>query len=244
MSLFSHEIENYWQAAFLGGEIRCREGKLTLAVSPALSQDRRVMLLATADGHTRAVMTPALADKLGLGDGQGLTEQVLRQKLHDGQVALHGADYVFYFSEAAKRVLLEETPVPTLRQLTAADEAVFAEFQAAASEQDLDDAYVELDHWLVFGAFEGERLVCAASMYPWEGQKLADMGVLTLASSRGRGHASRLVRAISRHACGLGYQPQYRCQVDNHVSAALAKAAGLSRFGTWEVISPDSAESL
>ena len=51
MSLFSHEIENFWQAAFLGGEIRCREGKLTLAVNPALSEDRRVMLLATADGH-------------------------------------------------------------------------------------------------------------------------------------------------------------------------------------------------
>lgn len=244
MSLFSNEIEAFWQAAFLAGEIRYRADKLTLAVNPALSPDRRVMLLATTDGHTRAVMTPALADKLCLGNGQGLTEQVLRQKLHDGQLALHGADYVFYFSEAAKRVLLEEKSVPTLRQLTVADEAVFAEFQAAASEQDLDDAYVELDHWLVFGAFEGDRLVCAASMYPWEGQKLGDMGVLTLASSRGKGHASRVVRAISRHACGLGYQPQYRCQVDNHVSAALAKAAGLSQFGTWEVISPDSAESL
>ncbi|MBL8508361.1 MAG: GNAT family N-acetyltransferase, partial [Chitinimonas sp.] len=65
---------------------------MTLAVNPALSEDRRLMLLATADGHTHAVMTPALADKLCLGSGQGLTEQVLRQKLHDGQLALHGAD--------------------------------------------------------------------------------------------------------------------------------------------------------
>jgi hypothetical protein len=47
-------------------------------------------------------------------------------------------------------------------------EAAFAEFQAAAIEQDLDDAYVELDHCLTFGAFQQNRLVAAASMYPWD----------------------------------------------------------------------------
>jgi hypothetical protein len=36
------------------------------------------------------------------------------------------------------------------------DEAVFAEFQAQASEQDLDDAWVELDHWAVFGTVDAQ----------------------------------------------------------------------------------------
>ncbi|MGQ5522755.1 GNAT family N-acetyltransferase [Chitinimonas sp. PSY-7] len=242
MSLFSTEINNFWQASFLNGEVLCRKDNLTVAINPALSEDRRAMLLETADGQINAVLTPALIDKLKLNRDQNLSEQALRQKLREGYVELHGADYVFYFSEAAKQILLEEAPLHTIRQLSAADEAVFAEFQSSASEQDLDDAYVELDHWAVFGAFENKRLVCAASMYPWEGQKIADLGVLTLPLFRGRSYASNVVRAISRYACNLGYEPQYRCQIDNHASTALAKKAGLAQFGKWEVISPDSTE--
>lgn len=124
--------------------------------------------------------------------------------------------------------------------MTDRDGAIFSAFQSSATEQDLDDAYVELDHWAVFGSLDGDRLVCAASMYPWEDAPIADTGVLTLPPFRGRGHARRVVRSISRHACERGFEPQYRCQSDNAASAALAKAAGLALFGTWEVISPDS----
>ena len=38
------------------------------------------------------------------------------------------------------------------------DRAAFAVFQASASEPDLDGAYVELDHWAVYGAFDHDRL--------------------------------------------------------------------------------------
>ncbi|KQZ54074.1 MULTISPECIES: GNAT family N-acetyltransferase [Ensifer] len=107
-------------------------------------------------------------------------------------------------------------------------------FQGSASEEDLDAAYVELDHWLVYGAFDGDRLVCAASMYPWQERQIADLGVLTLVSDRGKGHARKVVRAISRAALEKGYQPQYRCQLDNHASVALAGAVGVTLFGQWE----------
>lgn len=241
MSLFSPAIESFWQETFLGGDIVCRNDGLTVAVNPALEEDRRTMLLRTGDGRTMATLTPALADKLGLYHRPDLTEASLRQALHDGRVQLHGADYVFHFTMADRQTLLQEMPAEGLRRLDEADAAVFAEFQSAASEQDLDDAYVELDHWAVFGAFDQARLVCAASMYPWGSARIADTGVLTLPPHRGRGHAARVVRAIGRHACEQGYEPQYRCQIDNQASAALARAAGLTLFGTWEVVSPDSA---
>ncbi|MED1724342.1 hypothetical protein [Brevibacillus parabrevis] len=118
-----------------------------------------------------------------------MSEQTFRQKLAEAGVVLHGADYVYYFPEEAKNGLLREKPEGVVRQLTELDEAIFAQFQSAASEQDLDDAYVELDHWAVFGSFEQSGLVCAASMYPWENAQIADLGVLTLASYRGKGHA-------------------------------------------------------
>ncbi len=112
-----------------------------------------------------------------------------------------------------------------------------------STEEDLDAAYVELDHWAVFGLFEGNTLVCAASMYPWDDARIADLGVLTAEQYRGKGYAVKLVRSICRYALNQGYTPQYRCQLDNLASVGLAKAAGLSHFGKWEVISPNSTHS-
>lgn len=158
----------------------------------------------------------------------------------DAGVALHPADNVFYFSPAALETLLDEAPQPGVRQLSAADAALFAQFQSSASEQDLDSAYVELDHWAVFGAFAQGRLVAAASAYPWGNVRIADIGVLTLPAYRRRGHARAVVRTLSKHVAREGYEPQYRCQLDNHASFGVAKAAGLTHFGTWEVVSSDS----
>lgn len=71
--------------------------------------------------------------------------------------------------------------------------------------------------------------------YPWEDNaQIADLGVLTLTPFRGKGHARKVVRSISKYARDQGYEPQYRCQLDNLASTALAKAAGLTLFGKWE----------
>ena len=242
MSLFSPTIDAFWHQTFLDGKVLSRDGGLTIVANATLGMGRRVMVLRTADGKVYAILTPAIAEKLGLYHQQILTEPLLRQKMSEGNVRLHGADYVFHFAEANRHALQQEQPQTGVRQLNAADEAVFALFRSSASEQDLDDAYVELDHWAVYGSFEHGCLVCAASMYPWNGQKMADLGVLTLPPYRGLGHASRVVRAISRYAYDQGYEPQYRCQVDNEASASLARSAGLSLFGTWEVVSSDSVE--
>ncbi|WP_319940676.1 hypothetical protein [Xenorhabdus littoralis] len=93
---------------------------------------------------------------------------------------------------------MQENAGSTLRQLTEKeDEDVFSEFQSSVSEQDLNNAYVELDHWAVFGSFEQHRLVSAASMYPWDNAKIADLGVLTLAPFRGKGHARKVYAQLA-----------------------------------------------
>lgn len=239
MPLFPQTITDFWQSQFLNGDVLYSDEAYTVAINPDLSEDSRVMVLETTDGRVMTVLTPEMADKLDLSKGQELSELDFRQKLNEAGVTLHGADYLFYFSEAEKNVLLQENLEGTLRQLTEQDEAVFIEFESSASEQDLDDAYIELDHWAVFGSFEQNRLVSAASMYPWENAQIADLGVLTLTSFRGKGHARKVVRSICKYALEQGYEPQYRCQLDNEASTLLAKAAGLRLFGKWDVISPD-----
>ncbi len=235
MSVFDPAVEDLWMATFLSGDVLSRTANLTVVANPALPAGREAMVLRVSDDRVYAVLSPILADTLSIGGRSELTEATLRQKLLDGKVQLHGADYVFHFTQDSKQALLQEQVPMTVRLLNAADSAIFSRFEASASAQDLDDAYVELDHWAVFGAFEAEHLVCAASMYPWNGQKVADIGVLTLPPHRGKGHARRVVRAISRHAFGQGYEPQYRCQMDNAASVALARSAGLELFGMWEV---------
>lgn len=242
MTLFPKTITDFWRESFGNGDILYHDGNFTLAINSNLNADSRVMVLTTIDGKVMAVLTPELADKADLTQQEELSEAIFRQKLNEAGVMLHGADYLFYFAEADKCALLHEVVEGDLRQLAEHDYAVFSEFQAAASEQDLDDAYVELDHWAVFGSFEHNRLVSAASMYPWEDSQIADTGVLTLTDYRGKGHACKVVRSISKHAYEQGYEPQYRCQLDNHASTSLARAAGLTLFGKWEAISPDSNE--
>lgn len=241
MPIFSEKIAAFWREPFENGEVLFHDEVFMLTINPDLSDDSRVMVLTMADGKVMAVLTPTMADKAGLTQQAKLTEALFRQKLKETGVTMHGADYLFYFTEADKNALLHEAVEGDLRQLTEQDHAVFAEFQASASEQDLDDAYVELDHWAVFGSFERNRLVSAASMYPWMDSHIADTGVLTLNDYRGKGHARKVVRSISKYAYAQGYEPQYRCQLDNYASTSLAKASGLTLFGRWEVVSPNSA---
>ncbi|MET3770048.1 GNAT superfamily N-acetyltransferase [Marisediminicola sp. UYEF4] len=152
------------------------------------------------------------------------------------RITLNDPDYVFYLPVAEQAALRDEPALGGTRQLTSEDENAFVRFAGEAPEADIDEAFVELDHWLVFGTFVDGRLVAAASMYPWEGTRLADLGVITLPDYRGRGLGGATVRAISAHAIAMGYEPQYRCQRDNAPSVALATSAGFTRFGEWEVI--------
>jgi len=195
-----------------------------------------LMILETSSYGRLLTLTPAQARRLGLIGVSVVGESALRSALAAAGAALHGADYLFYLPVEDQAAVRAE-PVPGgTHQLTEADAEAFAQFAAAAPAQDTDDAFVELGHWLVMGTFADGRLVAAASMYPWRGTNLADLGVITLPGYRGGGLAKRTVRAISARALADGYEPQYRCQLGNTPSASLARAAGFVQFGTWDVI--------
>lgn len=90
-----------------------------------------------------------------------------------------------------------------------------------------------------FGSFEGDTLAAVGSAYPFGGDtRLADIGVVTLPAYRGQGRAKSVVHALARHALAEGYEPQYRCQLDNASSIALAGSAGFESIGTWDVPLP------
>ncbi|WP_407481848.1 GNAT family N-acetyltransferase [Elizabethkingia meningoseptica] len=240
MERFSKEITSFWSQQ-MQKNIIYQDETFSLAINDELEEESKVMTLECEDtDKLMALVTSGMAETLKLRDEKSMSGQLFTKHLKAAGIYLNGPDYIFYFSESAKQELLQSPVSATVRKLSALDERLFADFTSAASEQDLDDAYVELDHWIVFGSFEDGKLVSAASVYPWnEEVKIADLGVITLSDYRGRGHARNLVRAICKYACEQEYEPQYRCQLDNHASVALAKASGFSLFGKWDVISPD-----
>jgi hypothetical protein len=215
-----------------------RDEAFTVSVNPGVTDENRVMVLEAIDGRKMAVLTPALADRLDLPRRPDLGEPAFRRILDEASATPNGADHLFYFPEAGRNSLLRAGVSRDLRPLTAQDEAAFTAFEDAASKQDLDDAYVELDHRAVFGAFEQDRLVCVASMYHWE-----DRGSPTPASWRSRPSKARATRAKSsaRSAdmpMNRALSPNTDARSDNHASVALAKATGLAMFGKWEVVTP------
>ena len=249
-------------------ELAEHDDHVTVVIDPTLASDRSLSLLRVVGGPTVLAVTPDRARELSLTAGAAPDAADLAARIAHAGITLNDPDYVFYFSTDEARTLGDH-PAPsdvqnsdsphidsphsdsphmdsphsvTTRQLTADDQAAFAQFEADAPADDLDEAYVELDHWLVYGTFVEGRLAAASSMYPWGVTHLADVGVITLPEFRGRGLGTATVRAISARAFELGFEPQYRCQIDNTASVALAKTSGFTLFGEWKVILPTPVE--
>ncbi|MEL0627592.1 GNAT family N-acetyltransferase [Salinibacterium amurskyense] len=205
-------------------------------VADSLPTNTAVTLLDVAVGPSIVSLVTSFAERLDFTDGQRITSDQLRSELDAAGVALNGTDRLFYLPRHAQESLRAEVTPESTRPLTEADTAAFEQFTAAIPENELDEAFVELDHWLVYGTFADDRLVAASSMYPWRGSQLADLGIITLPEYRGQGFATQTVRAISARALADGYEPQYRCQLGNDGSSAVALAAGFTLFGQWDVV--------
>jgi len=226
--MFSSTVTDYWLSA-----TPAPVGGLRIVVDDTLPENRALMVLVPVGSGGIVTLTGDLARRLDLQSAT-VGNDGLASRLVDAGIRLNGADHLFYLPTAEQ--VTSASAAIDARVLTEADAPEFAVFAATAPEGDLDEAFVELDHWLVVGTFVDGRLATAASMYPWRDTRLADLGVLTLPEFRGRGLARSTVRAISALALERGYEPQYRCQLDNAASVALAESAGFARFATWDVI--------
>ncbi|PUB32680.1 hypothetical protein C8J95_10481 [Elizabethkingia sp. YR214] len=166
MNNFSKQVTAFWKEE-MNGDLWYKDDSFTLMINEDLEEDGQVMLLESADKQSvNAVVTPAIMKRIGLTVNDSLSESAFLQLLKNAGISLHGADYIYYYQEENKKKLLEAESIETIRRLNALDAEAFEYFVSSASEQDLDDAYVELNHWVVFGSFEDGKLVSAASMYP------------------------------------------------------------------------------
>ncbi|MEJ5105909.1 GNAT family N-acetyltransferase [Chryseobacterium sp. MYb328] len=236
-------VQEYWKDQFQG-EVLCDHPTFTLFLNDDLEEDSQIMTLEFPSGNNWAIINSKVVQYFKNISLTTLDFEKFVNILKDKQIFLYGADYIFYFPEEEKRAILNLHSPENTRPLTEHDAELFSTFESLSTEEDLDGAFVELDHWKTFGIFEENQLVTATSMYPWQDTQLSDIGVITLNDFRGKGYAQQAVRMISKAALQDGYEPQYRCQLDNTASIALAKKLNLSLFAKWNLISPESVKNL
>lgn len=233
MGLFSTGVIDSWISPFAQGQVVAANELYQLAVSSDPSARFPVQVL-VLQGRSLVLASQELATVHAVAAAQ--SEAEFRSVVVELGYEFNGADQLFFY-EGLEREKLLAAPVPQqVRRLSLDDQSAFDAFISAVSEEEADEAFVELDHWLVFGYFHDGQLVCASSAYPFSlAPQLADIGVLTHPEFRGRGFAAHTVRTLAQGCFSEGREPQYRCQLTNLPSMSLAAKAGLSALGSWDV---------
>lgn len=212
------------------------DGRWLVGVTDTLPDDRSLQTITVHDGRRLAALTPARAAAAGLATGDRLDDDALRAAVTATGLTFNGADLIFGLGESVAAPQVATATTVGVRRLGAGEADAFAAFVATCSPEEVDEAYVEIDHWVAFGAFDGDAIVAASSAYPWgDGAAVADIGVITAPTHRGRGLGRAVVRAAAAHILDEGLCPLYRCQATNLASAATGRGAGFSLFGTWDV---------
>ncbi|UFU02641.1 GNAT family N-acetyltransferase [Ruania suaedae] len=172
-----------------------------------------------------------------LGPAAGASAADVQALIADSPLSVDDPGLVHYLApERASALSSAPPPEPAqVRVLGEQDRAGFEELLAGVPEDEQEEAEVDLDDWLVLGAFEGDRLVAVTSSY-LQTEDIADIGVLTVPDARRRGHGLRLVAATCRQLLHRGVVPQYRADPANGRSLELARAAGFVAFGSWATV--------
>lgn len=225
-----------WRGPFTSGDYLINDDSLTLVVNTSLREGRSAAILVESSGTARVAVRPEVARSCGW-DAANVPSSLdqVREGLAANGVILNDPDCIFGFAGLDLSSRAGEADGIIIRELNENDAAAFSQFVSHSSEDDVDEAFVELDHWLVMGLFAGDQLASASSAYPWGETKAADIGILTAEDQRGKGYGSLLVNAISHAIRQRGYEPQYRCQLENVASAGTARASGFELFGMWEI---------
>ncbi len=181
---------------------------------------------------------PALVDSI-TQVLSGVTHQAIDSMQFVHRATSHGATLSGFGNN---RVLIDDLRQPEatsaleIRRLdrdSGDDCETLAEFIAAASEDDLDEADLELDNLdpFIVGVFDAGKMVAYGSGRPSEiDERFDDIGVLTHADHRGRGLGALAVSEfISRRvASDSSRRMLYRCTTENAGSNALAASLGFT----------------
>ena len=169
-----------------------------------------------------------LAGALGGSDrSTNLSADAIRQVLPAERI-LSAHQGLVYHLKPSRRNLRQPDPSIVLRALRHADQQALSALSARCEPAEVDDAYVEATHEIVFGCHGGKRLLSAGSAYRRNG--FLDIGVFTDPACRGRRLAPIVVAAISLECARRHWIAQYRCDLENQASRRVAEQVGFTKM--------------
>lgn len=178
----------------------------------------------------------------------GMVQQVLRilpeQESLSGEdlqtawgfetIAAHEMSLVYYMSPADLRPVTLNQDF-SLRRLKETDSDSLRVLFNACPPEDIDEAYISLEHRIAVGCFATDgTLVSAGSGY--ERSHFVDLGVLTHPTYRGKGLGRAVVTAMCQRLFAKHEIPQYRTNIDNTGSRNLAESVGFIPYIKQESI--------
>jgi hypothetical protein len=123
-------------------------------------------------------------------------------------------------------------PEFSVRKLSIIDGDKLSELHNNCTSEEVEDAYVEINHEIVFGCFHNDELVSAASGYRMAG--FMDIGVLTNHKFRRLGLGKAVVANLCNWSIDHDVIAQYRCNSDNAGSRGVAEALNFRLYYTSE----------
>jgi len=157
--------------------------------------------------------------------GEVFDDGFWREQLGGRVQRLVGPAYIGYADESDFRSAASAES----RILADGDEQGLRRLAAACEEREWEHSGIEFDRRPVFGCFERDTLVAAASYEVW-GARIAHVGVVTHPAHHGKGFSKSVVAGICRHALGEGLILQYRTLVANAPSVAIARSLGFREY--------------
>lgn len=143
----------------------------------------------------------------------------------------------------ADRTTLRPAPTDGVRELDRTDGAALARLRVACTRREWSTRVGGFSfdaHSTLLGRFVDGRLVAVAAH--GADDPVAGIGVVVHPEYRRRGHGTAVVVAVARDALGQGLVPEYRAHESWTASVALARGAGLRRYGTYAAFEFDRSD--
>jgi len=234
---FDDRLAEIWSAHF-----GCRRQDLALPGTLVVPRERltdtgavhivqlHARACAEVDPQLQAELVRQLARR---GESPVLTGELLKASVPAEQLLSADRGFIFHLEPDHLIVRFPEPPI-TLRPLTESDQPALLKLIDRCQPGEVEDAYIQIDHEIACGCFEGLRMVAAASGYRRSG--FMDLGVLTDPSFRGRRLAPAMVAALSRDAEARNFFAMYRCDQANRASRRVAEASGFTQYFETESV--------
>lgn len=231
MNSFEKKIFQNWADHFeLSPDILQQNG--TTLVPAKKYQGENLIVLWQIGSHAIIQCDPAIADRLrglihSLPDSISLTGGTLREAWLNVEFTSHDIGLLYYLFPRDLPAYLPPQPY-SLRVMAANESQAMTELHAANSAEDVDEAYVEIDHPIVYGCFDGTTLTAAASGYERTG--FLDIGVITHPKYRRQGLGKAVTGGLCQWALDHEMIAQYRHNINNLSSKHVATSLNFRQY--------------